>query len=194
LRKVLSDSELLEYSREHLLYEVTMFFHTGNILLNYDFGKIEPPRLGELMRMAILESFAVHVRNLIDFFWPAKTFDTDVLAEDFFPGNGLPKSFSLTTALDNARIRANKQVSHLTTERIAGEPPEKNWPVSELLGEEQDLLLRFVRDASPARLDAKVGDFVRAQPSTKRMFTIFQNSLSTSSSSSSVAITFTWPK
>jgi hypothetical protein len=124
-------------------------------------------------------SFAVHLRNLIDFFWSAKNIrQTDVLAEDFFGGNSLPKSFSLTTTLNDARIRANKQVSHLTTERIAGEPPEKNWPVPALLGEVQDLLLKFVRDASPARLDAKIGDFVRAQPSTKRVFTISQNSLS----------------
>jgi hypothetical protein len=34
---------------------------------------------------ACVEGFMVHLRNLIDFMWPTRIQDTDVVAEDYCP-------------------------------------------------------------------------------------------------------------
>jgi len=192
VRKVLTDAELLEYSEKHLLYEIAMCFKAGLLLV--DFGLMDPvPELArEVARMALIESFAIHLRNLIDFFYPAKVFDTDVLAEDFFVARALPKNFPvLSVSLESARNRASKEVSHLTTERIAGTPPKKSWPVAELSREMRALLVQFVREASPARLHAEIGEFVNAQREPN-VLVLRSTDMTTTTSSVSHIMTVGW--
>src|SRR6266542_3035922 len=56
---------LRKYSAEHLWYEVWMFFQTGKVLPN----GVTSPKV-DFIENAILESFAIHLRNLLDFFYP----------------------------------------------------------------------------------------------------------------------------
>lgn len=64
-RRILTDAELIDYSGYHLLYEVQMLFFTA-VLLTRAFGRITLAGEEEqLVRYALLESFSLHLRNLI---------------------------------------------------------------------------------------------------------------------------------
>jgi hypothetical protein len=54
-----TDQQLLDYSEGHMLYELYIFRWVAENL---------PPEKGFLLS-ALLESFAIHLRNLIDFFY-----------------------------------------------------------------------------------------------------------------------------
>jgi len=62
------------------------------------------------MVSALLESFGIHLRNLIDFFYTSRLKPDDVIAEDFCPG----WSETISGTLKAAKEGANKEISHLT--------------------------------------------------------------------------------
>jgi hypothetical protein len=123
-RKILSERELISYSKQHLFYEISMMRGAAH-LLGKQF-RTESPELGMVLRNTLVESFAIHLRNLIDFLYPEKIWDTDVLADDFFPQGKRPVGFPLLPIqLENARKRAHKQVS-----RCAGAKLEASYSTS----------------------------------------------------------------
>jgi hypothetical protein len=146
----LTPEELQKYSAEHLWYEVWMFFQTGIVLPN----GVTSPKV-DFVENAILESFAIHLRNLLDFFYPdrSKPHDDDVIAAYYFDARKLPSDFPQKSKLLNAsKVRAHKQVSHLTTKRFTGNHPEKRWSTVPLMSEIAEVLVAFVGTASPDRL------------------------------------------
>ena len=146
----LTDKELLEYSEEHLFYEVEM-------LLNVCSVRIES--LPQIFRNMRVESFAIHLRNLIIFFYPTSTvFPTDVYATHFFSDSTkwrrLCPPFSQT--LKDAKKRADKEVGHLTTERIAGtNDPHKEWDMSGLVNEITPIIKLFCASADKSKLHTR---------------------------------------
>jgi hypothetical protein len=105
-----SDKELLDYSGEHLLYEIEMFRWLASELP----GKKESNECS-----AFVESFALHLRNLIDFFY-TEPFDDDVVAEYFYddPSKWGRATTATPPVLLAAKKRADKEVSHLTKTRL----------------------------------------------------------------------------
>jgi hypothetical protein len=86
---------------------------------------------------------------------------TDVLADDFFPGQIRPSVFpDIPPLLAAARGRAHKQLSHLTTDRLPEGHPRKGWDTGPLLLAIFPLLTVFAERAAPAKLHAQVSDFV----------------------------------
>jgi len=85
----------------------------------------------------------------------------DVLAEDFFvngtTSSGVP---AITPALSAARIRAHKELSHLTTGRRSEADPNKPWNVRELLRETLEALTAFGRHADPSNLHRQVSEVI----------------------------------
>lgn len=113
----LTDHELLDYSKEHVIYELWMFRSVGQAL-------IAPIQMSQPLRNALIESFAIHLRNLIDFFYPGQIQADDVVASEFLDDPDEWATLSaISTTLSSARIRAHKEVSHLTRKRITGAPP-----------------------------------------------------------------------
>jgi hypothetical protein len=159
-RNILSDTELLAYSKEHVFYEITMLVEAAD-LLNYTVdtpsGPMEPP-----FHNAALESFAIHVRNLVDFLYPGPNIKpSDVLADDFFPQQKRPADFpEISDMLGIARRRAHKELSHLTTDRLPEGHPEKGWNTVELLREIFKVLAIFAQHAAPTKLHDNVREFV----------------------------------
>jgi len=147
------DSEYLQrYSREHLLYEVGMFFQLGRLLMTGPF-LATPPEAAVVMHNAAQEAFAVHLRNLLDFFYTQKPFKTDVIAAMFYDAGKLPADFPPKSAmLITAHLRAHKELSHLTTERDPEGTLEKDWKLHPLVMEIKQLLEKFLQTASTARL------------------------------------------
>lgn len=76
---------------------------------------------------ALLESFALHVRNLIDFLYAENPSSDDVYAGDFFPckEDWAKIRPQITPLLEKVKKRANKEVSHLTYSRIEVNQEEK---------------------------------------------------------------------
>jgi len=155
----LSDSQLIEFSGEHLLHELSMFWELTAIL---------PGRSPGLETSALLESWVIHLRNLIDFFCQLGRSD-DVTAQDFFdtPGAWPPTT---PVVLEKARGRANKELSHLTLARKSGNPPEKAWPVNELFGEIETIAKDFAAKASDRKFHAKVREFLRLPRAEARIW------------------------
>jgi hypothetical protein len=139
----LSDSELKAFSGEHLRYELQLLLFTGQQL-----GRGPIP----VMRSVLIESFVIHLRNLIDFFYTPRSKEDDVIAEDFCPG----WNESISNTLKGAKERANKELSHITLGRKSGLDPSKPWDVGALYQEVHEVATRFAVKASPAKLSAEV--------------------------------------
>jgi hypothetical protein len=168
----LSDHQLLDYSGEHLLYELRMFWRLTGIV----------PRMDGLMLSALLESYLIHLRNLIDFFYRPKDHEDDVIAADFFDD---PSAWSATisTSLDAAQKRANKELSHLTTKRKSATDPSKRWEVVALFKEIEAVALRFAKAASHKKLHKDVRELLNA-PQDKLMLVLGAGSNTTNSATS----------
>jgi hypothetical protein len=157
-RKVMSDPDLITYSKDHVLYEIAMLVQVGGLMMTCSFQGAA----AELTQNAFVESFAIHVRNLVDFLYPGTNIKgDDVLADDYFPNGKRPSTFpALPHTLKVARERAHKQVSHLTTGRLGANDPGKGWTVPALVTETLKILVEFAKQASPERLDQSVREYV----------------------------------
>jgi hypothetical protein len=74
----LTDEQLVEYSGEHLKYEVSMLAEADRVL-----QAMRGKQVLWVVNMALIESFAIHLRNLTGFLYPGAVRPGDVLAEDF---------------------------------------------------------------------------------------------------------------
>lgn len=152
------DLYLLAYSEEHVKYEVAMFL--GLVQLVTDPGAIllAPTKAqARCLRNALVESCALHLRNILSFLYPREVRSTDVVAGDYLAPQGsiaiLPP---ISATLEAARGRANKEVSHLTTERLGGSPPGKAWNFVALHDELVPVLRLFAASANGSRLSPAV--------------------------------------
>jgi hypothetical protein len=149
----MTDQQLLDYSAQHLMHELSMFWELAAIL---------PHRQAGTETSALIESFVVHLRNLIDFFYREGHGD-DVTAQDFLDPTNIWKPNEPVT-LTKAHKRANKELSHLTQARISGTPPDKAWDVTGLLDEIDKVAKDFAGKASPTKIHPKVREFLQLPP------------------------------
>ena len=154
------DSYLLAYSAEHIAYEVDMFFGMTKMLS--PLNRIGASSLAEAKRLnfAMIEAFVIHLRNLIDFLYMDRPQSTDLVATDFCT-NWQTLRPTISPVLEKARGRANKELAHLTTDRLAGAPPAKQWDFSALAGEIRPLLHLFVKHARGSALSPVVVQVIR---------------------------------
>jgi hypothetical protein len=147
-----TDAEALAWSGEHLLYEFTMLYDTRSL------GGSSAP--GGYLKNAVIESFAIHLRNWIDFFFPANPRPDDVTFRDFLPTDSAwVPTVAMSWSLQDARERANKEIAHMTAQRYAGADPRKWWDPM-WAREVADLMLDFAKHASPARVAPEVLDLL----------------------------------
>ena len=120
--------EELVAASEHVLYEVNMLRATAGLIAN-DFAAGNP-----WLHNALLESFLVHARNLIQFLYPERPFKTDVLAKHFFdePERWDSLGGDLPEGLKSVARRANKLLAHITYDRIEMVGEKKQWDRGEI--------------------------------------------------------------
>ena len=125
----MKDKEKLKRISSHLYYEFSMF-----VSLTLEMRKGYPPGM---VNNALLQSFALHVRNLIDFLYNDKHQPDDVYAGDYFetPERWQLLRSKITPGLSNAKKRANKEIAHLTYSRLNVAQKEKKWAFVELSNE-----------------------------------------------------------
>src|SRR6266576_755883 len=130
-----------------------MFFRTGVELSRINFPKSDATAV--TYKNALVESFAIHLRNLLLFLYGDGK-KNDIHSDDFFldPINDWRKARPREGKfLKDARERASREISHLTVLR---QNPSNLWPVSQLMNEIQCVLRTFVERASPTKLDPSV--------------------------------------
>lgn len=141
--------DLAAFAREHVTYEVNMFLASFLIAQNSDIA-------GNLKA----ECFALHLRNLMDFFYLDSPRSDDVIAADYVT-NWPTIRPALTPTLDRARIRANKEMAHLTTSRITGTPKEKEWNMSAIRNDLKPVVADFLGSADMAAISTELATAMR---------------------------------
>jgi len=96
-----------------------------------DSGTISP----RVVNNALLESFAIHARTLLDFLCTDEPrYEDDVVAQDFFatPEQWANARSAETKALERVHGRVAKEVAHLTYARLDVTPEAKGWPFMDI--------------------------------------------------------------
>jgi len=127
---LLSDRDLFDYAEEHLQYEIDMLTWSAGILA-FIAGHKSEGYLAWAINSGLLNSFSFHARNLINFLYSrvrSTEYPTDVVLEDYVDdkivADRLP---AITPLLEQALTKANKQVAHLSIDRIQYEKAGKEW-------------------------------------------------------------------
>jgi hypothetical protein len=145
-----NDTEALAFADEHLLYELQMLNYAARQMGNPD----------QLIVNVSVESFALHLRNWEDFFYPppvqARKPD-DVTYLDYLDQSATPQWTPppRSTALATAAGMVNKQIAHITKSRHAGVHPGKTWQSNWAL-EIHALLRGLAQNANLARLSTRL--------------------------------------
>jgi hypothetical protein len=128
-RRTPSSDEIRQLS-EHLNYEVEMTFGLIALLLDSTFWE---PRW-RAAHNAQVESFTIHVRQLIDFFWKDDPRKDDATAADYFaPGEWHRLRPKRSRVIDEAMHRKiGSGVAHLTYGRAQSTVEDKQWPFVEI--------------------------------------------------------------
>lgn len=141
--------EELRTASEHLAYEIDMFRATADLLAA---GSLQ----NTAVENAVLESFTVHARALVQFFFrPHKTYDDDMLAEQYVE-NWASVWESVPAALVKVNERVGKEIAHLTFERLRIAPAAKSWDIAEISRAMSVLIDDFQRRA-PAECLVSIG-------------------------------------
>lgn len=176
-----TDQQLLDFSKEHLLYELNIFQWLVDAI---------PKTQNSFQLSAYLESFTVHLRALIDFLYGRPRRDGDVVAGDFFDKPGSWISGAVPKILDDARTRMNKEVGHITIDRKTGMDPAKPWEVDRLFNEILPVLKKFASSASPKKLQADVVAWAKSDSAKMIVMAVNASTNTTNTSSSVISSTF----
>ena len=145
-RKQRTKEELIEASG-HLHYEYSMFIGLANIQATGVFGK-------SIINNALLESFTIHSRILLDFLYSTNPREDDVIAEDFLDDDNWdsirPKK---TKTLESIHFRVGKEVAHLTIARHKVTPESKQWPFIEIANNVNPVFTKFIEMVPTEKLD-----------------------------------------
>jgi hypothetical protein len=146
-----NETELQAFSGEHLYYEWEMVFFTAPLCIQYR----EPKDVDEqVIKNALLESFAIHVRVLKAFLFDPRGRLDDVISDDYVanPEEWRRARGPVPEILRRASDRTGGEVAHLTTRRQS-EPAAKHWPLQELLQALTPPVCQFIAMTPVARLD-----------------------------------------
>lgn len=137
--------EELRGASKHLHYEVAMFFILARALASGVFGE-------GILHNAVLESFIIHARILLDFlFLKARPQDDDVVAEDYL-SEWTEIRGEMPPILTDLRFRVGKRAAHLTYSRLAVGSEEKPWEFLKIVGTLEGVLDRFITKVSKEKL------------------------------------------
>jgi hypothetical protein len=135
--------DLNDFSRQHLGYEATMFAKARDKILAGAAPGFESN--------VLIETCVLHLRNLTEFFYPGNPQSNDVIAEHYAP-TWASQGPAISPALKASRIRAHKELAHLTVTRKPDHAPDKLWDFAAISAEMKPVIEAFVRLADPNKL------------------------------------------
>jgi hypothetical protein len=143
-----SPDGLIEALEHHVVYEVNMLRHT--------FGFLHLPAWSPALLNAIIESFCVHARNLIDFFdeKSATPGQSNFVGAKHFCSDEY-KPWSRGSPSTDLRGRLNKQISHISYERTSRNQekvgPKEQLELVRLIEGELEIFAKFLRKPYASR-------------------------------------------
>ena len=156
----LSDSELLQYADENLQYEIDMLTWSAGLLAFLASNKTKG-HLPWVINNGLLNSFALHARNLVNFLhsWSkGKDFPADIVLEDFVDAATIASYPPvISPLLEEVLTKANKQVAHLSMERIQYEQTGKEWMFIEIAKQ----ILKAFASIAPHIPSSRLSDSLR---------------------------------
>ncbi len=146
-----SEPELRALS-EHLLYEIEMLFRAG--------GWLSSDGLPWEIEMALLESFTVHARALIDFLWrdSSRHQDDGFAAHYFEPEEWAKLRRPMEPTLNGIRDRVGEEIVHLSYARMRLPEDVKGWEFDQISASIGRCLRLFLEHVEPRLL---IPDFER---------------------------------
>lgn len=134
----------LQKASDHFHYEIGMFQNLVRGLASGIAGD-------SVINNALLESFGIHTRALLGFFYADNSRDDDVIADDFFsePTEWQSIRPPITEILENARKRTDKEIAHLTYRRIEISPKEKGWDIILIHSDLEKVIDIFLNSVEP---------------------------------------------
>jgi len=161
IAKVRDNSELVKITNA-LKYEVQMLNDTSRILSSFDelYGDFEHSKT---IRNALVESFTVHARVILDFLYSGKKKVDDVVALDFFDDamiwrKARPKRSKL---LKDIHWRVGKEIVHLSFERM--NVRNKKWSLN-IATELLRVVKIFYENAPSNRVSTQFTQYVNRLP------------------------------
>jgi len=135
-------SDELNKMIEHVAYEIQMF-RWAYLMLTQSCSEI---LLHGNLNNAILESWAIHLRNLSDFFYTTPRQD-DIVASHYISAWDRSQKSQLLKDADN---KANKQLAHLTLARTTQyNDAQKPWEYIQISNEIEKCITLFLENLSP---------------------------------------------
>lgn len=117
------DADLKEAS-VRLKYEIDMLCHTLDMLLNRN-DSTAAPDYDEVIQNALLESFLIHARNLLFFFYTDSSNDKDMTAWDFFDDRSSWRDSRPSEPESVRKMDINRRVAHPSWDRVT--KPKLEW-------------------------------------------------------------------
>jgi hypothetical protein len=129
---------------KHLRYEIRMFKATGHLLMSGQLPEGEH-------RNAVLESFTIHARILLQFFHPDGPGSDEMIANDYFgdPVEWKRARGRLPDTVAAVRERVGIEIAHLTYNRIDITDEAKRWNLAEMYATIAALVDQFVAQIDP---------------------------------------------
>jgi hypothetical protein len=141
--------DVLIEASTHLRYEIEQFSAAAAVLRR-EFWADVPRYMAKTAHNALLESWTIHFRGLYDFLY-AEPRDDDMSAGDWFPGGDWPSiRTGPTSLLKAARRRVNKDIAHLTYDRLKRHGEQVFWPRDGVIEDISTDLFRFQDRVDPA--------------------------------------------
>ncbi len=140
----------LQNASHHLHYEIWMLTSLANGIGSGIAGQ------GPIAN-ALLESFVIHVRTLMDFLYNDSPQPDDVIAEDYFssPDEWRKVRPELTELLKSSKRRAGKEVAHLTYARLDVTPETKPWAFIQIANELSAIINMFLQHVPKSKLGSQ---------------------------------------
>jgi hypothetical protein len=147
-----SKKQLVDFSGEHLYYEIWMLYGVTQLLLE----GVKNPYIFN----TCLESFVIHASNILDFFYKPPLQPDDAKAVHFMDKEQVEAWKALLPSyahhFKRFNRKRNKEVMHLSYKRLEVKPQEKSWGVENITGHIKELVNQFLRLANPAYIHPKM--------------------------------------
>jgi len=134
--------EELKQIWEHLDYEIAMFRNTA-FVIHHEL------RNETFLANVFIESFVLHTRNLINFFFGGENGD-DVIASQFVspPEQWRNSRGKMPKILSDVKFRAGKHLAHLTWTRTQIQAKEREWEITEIARAMEEVIDAFEKEVS----------------------------------------------
>lgn len=152
-----SSDWLRKYSKNHLKYEVEMLIFS--IFAFKESTRMSIDKQG--LRNIAIESFCIHLRNLIVFLYERPESDDVSACMYVTHGNWFSIIGEMPKVLRNAKQRVSKEAAHLTAKRCSDDEwQKKQWYFVHYIENILPKLVLFAENADKDYLDPEFVDFV----------------------------------